>query len=92
MDSQSEFGKDFIYVIDIIWWEDKTKCMLDKDVMVTPSLPKGKYQTGQAPLITDHPQTRKEAQNSFAGYTLKWLEMAGNGWKCLEMARKGWNG
>ena len=43
MDSQSEFGKDFIYVIDIIWWEDKTKCMLDKDVMVTPSLPKGKF-------------------------------------------------
>ena len=32
--------------------------------MVTPSLPRGNNQTGQAPLITDPPQTRKEAQNN----------------------------
>ena len=41
-----------------------TTCMLEKVVMVTPSLPRGKIQTAYAPLITDPLQTRKEAQNS----------------------------
>ena len=41
-----------------------TTCMLGKVVYVTPSLPRGKNCTGQAPLITDPPPTRMEAQNS----------------------------
>ena len=37
-----------------------------KDVMVTSSLPRGKNQTGLAPLITDPPPIRLEARNSCA--------------------------
>ena len=44
---------------------DVTTCMLEKQVMVNPSLPRCKSQTGQPPLITDRPPTRMEPRNIF---------------------------